>query len=87
MAIVDLARGRSRWRWAAAERPAPAGLAQQWRENGRTEHASAAAFAQLAVDSRVDGALNEGLGAHHREAGPPPGGARVCAMLGQARAG
>jgi hypothetical protein len=30
--------------------PIPAGLATQWRENGRTEHASVAAFARLTLD-------------------------------------
>lgn len=44
--------------WAGALDPtpvalgpdAPAGLADEWRENGRTEHASVAAFAHLALD-------------------------------------
>jgi hypothetical protein len=30
--------------------PIPAGLADQWRENGRSEHASVAAFARLTLD-------------------------------------
>lgn len=34
----------------AVEDPARAALAAQWRENGRTEHASVAAFARLALD-------------------------------------
>jgi hypothetical protein len=33
-----------------APAPAPADLAAQWRENGRTEHASVAAFARLTLD-------------------------------------
>jgi hypothetical protein len=33
-----------------APSPVPAGLADQWRENGRTEHASVAAFARLTLD-------------------------------------
>jgi hypothetical protein len=40
---------------ADTERP-PAGLADQWRENGRTEHASVAAFARLTLDLMALGA-------------------------------
>jgi hypothetical protein len=36
--------------------PAPAGLADQWRENGKTEHASVAAFARLTLDLMALGA-------------------------------
>jgi hypothetical protein len=35
---------------------APGGLADQWRENGRTEHASVAAFARLTLDLMALGA-------------------------------
>jgi hypothetical protein len=35
---------------------APPGLAQQWRENGRTEHASVASFARLTLDLMALGA-------------------------------
>ena len=35
---------------------APAGLADQWRENGKTEHASVAAFARLTLDLMALGA-------------------------------
>ena len=35
---------------------APQGLAEQWRENGRTEHASVAAFARLTLDVMALGA-------------------------------
>src|SRR5258705_5529329 len=34
----------------ASPSPIPANLAAQWRENGRTEHASVAAFARLTLD-------------------------------------
>jgi hypothetical protein len=47
--------------WAAPEivvdnASAPAGLADQWRENGKTEHASVAAFARLTLDLMALGA-------------------------------
>jgi len=35
---------------------APAGLAERWRENGKTEHASVAAFARLTLDLMALGA-------------------------------
>jgi hypothetical protein len=43
------------------ERPvrAPVGLGQQWRENGRTEHASVASFARLTLDLMALGAPPE----------------------------
>jgi hypothetical protein len=39
-----------------SDTPVPAELARQWRENGRTEHASVAAFAQLTLDLMALGA-------------------------------
>jgi hypothetical protein len=39
-----------------ANEPIPLGLAHQWRENGRTEHASVAAFARLTLDLMALGA-------------------------------
>lgn len=48
--------------WAADRTPmaglgaVPEGLADQWRENGRTEHASVAAFARLTLDLMALGA-------------------------------
>jgi hypothetical protein len=47
--------------WATSEmaltaESAPAGLAEQWRENGKTEHASVAAFARLTLDLMALGA-------------------------------
>jgi hypothetical protein len=40
----------------AGHEDAPAGLADQWRENGKTEHASVAAFARLTLDLMALGA-------------------------------
>jgi len=40
----------------SAETPVPDDLARRWRENGRTEHASVAAFARLALDLMALGA-------------------------------
>lgn len=38
---------------------APSGIGQQWRENGRTEHASVASFARLTLDLMALGAPRE----------------------------
>ncbi|WP_394835635.1 ferritin-like domain-containing protein [Pendulispora rubella] len=45
-----------------------AGLAVQWRENGRTEHASVAAFARLTLDLMALGAPPELIAAANRDA-------------------
>jgi hypothetical protein len=47
---------------------APAGLADQWRENGRTEHASVAAFARLTLDLMGLGAPPELVAAANQDA-------------------
>jgi hypothetical protein len=60
---VLLPRIRASGEWAGLELAVPvddarlrAALAQQWRENGRTEHASVAAFARLTLDLMALGA-------------------------------
>ena len=47
---------------------APAGLAQQWRENGRTEHASVASFARLTLDLMALGAPSALITAANQDA-------------------
>jgi len=47
---------------------APAGLAEQWRENGRTEHASVASFARLTLDLMALGAPPELVRAANEDA-------------------
>jgi hypothetical protein len=47
---------------------APEGVADQWRENGKTEHASVAAFARLTLDLMALGAPPELLAAGNRDA-------------------
>jgi hypothetical protein len=47
---------------------APAGLADQWRENGKTEHASVAAFARLTLDLMALGAPPALLASANRDA-------------------
>lgn len=46
----------------------PAGVARAWRENGRTEHASVAAFARLSLDLVALGAPPELIAAAHEDA-------------------
>ena len=59
---VLLPRLRSNATWTTSSivldegQDAPVGLADQWRENGRTEHASVAAFARLTLDLMALGA-------------------------------
>ena len=48
--------------------PIRAALAQQWRENGRTEHASVAAFARLTLDLMALGAPPKLVAAANRDA-------------------
>ena len=52
----------------AASEPVPAGLADQWRENGRTEHASVAAFARLTLDLLSLGAPPHLIAGAHADA-------------------
>jgi hypothetical protein len=48
--------------------PAPSGLGEQWRENGRTEHASVASFARLTLDLMALGAPRELVMAANQDA-------------------
>jgi hypothetical protein len=60
--------------WTTATLPAiepegfPAVLAEQWRENGKTEHASVAAFARLTLDLMALGAPPSLIAAANRDA-------------------
>jgi hypothetical protein len=71
---VLLARVRSSGDWAhlplrvSVDESARAGLAAQWRENGRTEHASVAAFARLTLDLMALGAPPALVSAANRDA-------------------
>ncbi len=61
-----------------------AGLAAQWRENGRTEHASVAAFAQLTLDLMALGAPPELLSAAQHDALDEIRHAELCFSLATA---
>jgi hypothetical protein len=71
---VLLPRLRSSAAWTTAAVPlgqrddVPAGLADQWRENGKTEHASVAAFARLTLDLMALGAPPTLIAAANRDA-------------------
>ena len=59
--------------WATPEmalsaESAPTGLADQWRENGKTEHASVAAFARLTLDLMALGAPPALIASANRDA-------------------
>jgi hypothetical protein len=60
------------WTTATMDLPghddAPAGLADQWRENGKTEHASVAAFARLTLDLMALGAPPKLIAAANQDA-------------------
>jgi len=51
-----------------SDEPVPAGLADQWRENGKTEHASVAAFARLTLDLMALGAPPSLIAAANQDA-------------------
>lgn len=51
----------------AASDTVPDGVAEQWRENGRTEHASVAAFARLTLDLMAVGAPPALVAASHQD--------------------
>jgi hypothetical protein len=53
---------------ALADDGAPAGLADQWRQNGKTEHASVAAFARLTLDLMALGAPPALIASANRDA-------------------
>ena len=63
---------------------APAGLAEQWRENGKTEHASVAAFARLTLDLMALGAPPTLIAAANRDALDEIRHAELCFSLASA---
>ena len=76
------------WASAAFEVAVPAaaraGLARQWRENGRTEHASVAAFARLTLDLMALGAPPALIDAANRDARDEIRHAELCFSLARA---
>lgn len=64
--------------------PPPAGLAQQWRENGKTEHASVAAFAGLTLDLIALGAPPSLIAAANQDALDEIRHAEICFSLARA---
>lgn len=62
----------------------PLGLADQWRENGRTEHASVAAFARLTLDLAALGAPPRLVADANRDALDEIRHAELCFSLAQA---
>lgn len=63
---------------------APAGLADQWRENGKTEHASVAAFARLTLDLMALGAPPELIAGANQDALDEIRHAQMCFSLATA---
>jgi hypothetical protein len=63
---------------------APAGLADQWRENGKTEHASVAAFARLTLDLMALGAPPRLVAAANQDALDEIRHAELCFSLATA---
>ena len=66
------------------DEPPPAGLAEQWRENGRGEHASVAAFARLTLDLMALGAPPRLVAEANRDALDEIRHAELCFSLAQA---
>ena len=62
----------------------PAGLAEQWRENGKTEHASVAAFARLTLDLMALGAPPALIAAANRDSLDEIRHAELCFSLARA---
>jgi hypothetical protein len=62
----------------------PAGLAQQWRENGKTEHASVAAFARLTLDLMALGAPPALIAAANQDALDEIRHTQICFSLARA---
>src|SRR5260221_8354229 len=62
----------------------PAGLADQWRENGKTEHASVAAFARLTLDLMALGAPPALIAAANRDALEETRHTELCFSLARA---
>jgi len=69
---------------AAAAPELRAGLATQWRENGKTEHASVAAFAQLTIDLLALGAPPELIAGSNRDSLDEIRHAQLCFSLARA---
>lgn len=69
---------------AVAEAPLKSALAAQWRENGRTEHASVAAFARLTLDLMALGAPPALIAAGNRDALDEIRHAELCFSLARA---
>jgi hypothetical protein len=63
---------------------APAGLADQWRENAKTEHASVAAFARLTLDLMALGAPSRLVADSNRDALDEIRHAELCFALARA---
>lgn len=63
---------------------APAGLADQWRENGKTEHASVAAFARLTLDLMALGAPPAMIAAANHDALDEIRHAELCFSIARA---
>jgi hypothetical protein len=63
---------------------APTGLADQWRENGKTEHASVAAFARLTLDLMALGAPPELVAGANQDALDEIRHAQMCFSLATA---
>jgi hypothetical protein len=86
---VLLPRLRSSSEWTTSEmvidaEGAPAGLADQWRENGKTEHASVAAFARLTLDLMALGAPPALVAAANRDALDEIRHAELCFSIARA---
>lgn len=62
----------------------PAGLAEQWRENGKTEHASVAAFARLTLDLMALGAPPALIAAANQDALDEIRHTEICFSLARA---
>jgi hypothetical protein len=70
--------------FALGGQPLPEGLADQWRENGKTEHASVAAFARLTLDLMALGAPPSLIQAANEDALDEIRHARLCFSLAAA---
>ena len=70
--------------FALEDEHAPAGLADQWRENGKTEHASVAAFARLTLDLMALGAPPHLIAAANQDALDEIRHAELCFSLATA---
>lgn len=67
-----------------AGKPVPLEVANQWRENGKTEHASVAAFARLTLDLMALGAPPSLIRAAHQDALDEIRHAEICFALATA---